>query len=292
MLAGSISLEFFPPKNLVSERALMTGAHALRRFAPRFQTVTFGAGGEGGESSSDWAVQLQKLNGIPTACHLALSQFNQAGLFEFAEELSLHGVSHIVLVRGDEGEKRDGSLAGFASVADAALELKLRFGFEISVSAYPEKHPKAQSFAADLDVLRKKQDAGADRAITQYFFENDLFYQFRDRAVAAGISMELVPGIMPISSFSAVQRFSEKCGASVPERFESLYESTGDDNAKKTNLSRSIIEEQVRNLAQNDVDSIHIYTLNRVDLAADAIRAFSAEFPSEQDGQFRPALVG
>ena len=292
MLAGSVSLEFFPPKNLVSERALMTGAHALRRFSPRFQTVTFGAGGEGGETSSDWAVQLQNLNQVPTACHLALAQFDQAGLFKFVEELTDHGVMHIVLIRGDDGSGRNEGLAGFASVADAVLELKLRFGVEISISAYPEVHPKAGSLSTDLDVLKAKQDAGADRAITQYFFDNDLFYKFRDQAAAAGVSLELIPGVMPISNYSAIKRFSEKCGASVPARFEALYAATGDDNAAKTDLSRSLLEDQVRDLAQNEVEGIHIYTLNRVDLTADAIRAFVAEFPSEEDGAFRPALVG
>ena len=292
MPAGSVSLEFFPPKNLVSERALMTGAHALRRFSPRFQTITFGAGGEGGETSSDWAIQLQKLNEVPTACHLALSQFNQKELFEFAEELSEHNVNHLVLVRGDVGSGRNDGLAGFASVADAVVELKLRFGFEVSVSAYPEKHPKAASLSADIDVLKQKQDAGADRAITQYFFENDLFYVFRDQAIAAGVTMELVPGIMPISNYSAIKRFSEQCGASVPQRFDALYEAAGEDNGAKSDVSRILVEEQVRGLAQNSVESVHIYTLNRVDLAADAIRAFQAEFPSEEDGEFQPALVG
>ncbi|MFK8035895.1 MAG: methylenetetrahydrofolate reductase [Hyphomicrobiales bacterium] len=291
-----VSIEYFPPSGLSAERALITGAHALRRFAPDYQTITFGAGGASSDSVRDvaleWSSQLQNLNEVPTACHLALCHFESSEvLFDFATNLKEEGIERLVVLRGDAQSSSGNGLAGHNSVADAVRALKKKFGFDISVAAYPEPHPKAQSSAADIQVLLDKQAAGANRAITQYFFDNELFYDFCDKARAAGVKMDIVPGIMPIANFEKIKEFSEKCGASVPERFEALFAKAGDDKAARSDVARELVETQVRDLARNGVDQLHIYSLNRVDLTADAIRAFQAEFEGGSVTKFVPAIA-
>lgn len=286
-----VSLEYFPPKGLSAERSLMTGAHALRRFAPAYQTVTFGAGGSETEGSFDWSVRLQGLNEIPTAAHIALCHFSREELIKFAEDLWEQGIQRLVVLRGDGGGDSSNDLAGFASVAEAVSALKQLYAFDISVASYPEVHPLAASPEADMRNLIAKQEAGADRTITQYFFDNEDFYRFRDAAEKQGFRREIVPGVTPIASFERIKVFSQKCGARIPEHFHTLFAEAGDDKAAQSAVSRRLIEEQVRDLAQNGVSSLHIYTLNRVDLTADAIRAFQGEFDQNLEA-FRPALVG
>ena len=290
----AVSVEYFPPKGLSGERALMTGAHALRRFDPAYQTITFGAGGSAAEGSLDWAIRLQKLNEVPTACHIALCHFDQDSLKEFADELWVNDIKRLVVLRGDGPLEGDNELKGIGSVAEGVRLLKKCHSFDVSVAAYPEIHPKAGSLTADLDALIAKQDAGANRAITQYFFTNDDFYRFRDLAVKHGFRKEVVPGIIPITNFGKIKEFSENCGATVPAHFEDMFAMAGDDKAKQTEVARAIVEGQVRDLAQNGVRSLHIYSLNRVDLTADAIRAFNGEFSREsgRDGDtFKTAVA-
>ena len=222
-----VSLEYFPPKGLSAERSLMTGAHALRRFSPAYQTVTFGAGGSETEGSFDWSIRLQGLNEVPTAAHIALCHFSREELIRFAEDLWEQGIERLVVLRGDAG----GDLAGFDSVAGAVAALKALYPFDISVAAYPEVHPKATSRKADISNLIAKQDAGADRAITQYFFDNEDYYRFRDEAEKQGFRREIVPGVIPIASFERIKVFSEKCGASIPNRFHDLFAEAGEDKA-------------------------------------------------------------
>lgn len=289
--SGRVSLEFYPPKGISAERALMTGAHVLRRFDPDYQTVTFGADGSAIEGSLDWPSRLQKLNDVPTAAHITLCQFeDQAGFLSHAETLWEQGIERLVVLRGD-CESGDG-LGGFASVAKAVEVLKARQDFDVSIAAYPEPHPKALSAGQDMDVLLAKQDAGADRAITQYFFNNADFYRFRDSAVLAGFEKDIVPGVIPIVNFDRIRRFSERCGASIPQEFAERFQKCGDDKAAHSDLAREIIAEQVSDLAKNGVDAIHVYTLNRVDLTADAIRAFKAHFDGKVSGDTKLALVG
>jgi len=285
----SVSLEYFPPKGVSGHRALMTGAYALRRFEPSFQTVTFGADGSATDGTFEIATKLQALNDVPTACHIALCRFDRYSLQNYADRLWEFGIERLVVLRGDAVEG-DG-LRDFPSVAEAVRLLKLRHPFEISVSAYPEVHPMAVSEDADIEVLLEKQAAGADRAITQYFFNNADFYRFRDRAEKVGLRIPLVPGVVPIANFERIKGFSKKCGSSVPDAFEELYAGCGDDRAKHTEVSRGIIERQVADLARNGVDAVHIYTLNRTDLTADAIRAFEAQFDGET-ARPKLAMVG
>ena len=275
---GSVSLEYFPPKGLSAERALQTAAHALRRFSPAFQTVTFGAGGSAIEGSLDWPSRLQNLNDIPTAAHITLCQFASRDAFlDHAERLWQLGIKRLVVLRGDAEGSSDG-LGEFESVAAAVASLKAMAPFDISVAAYPEIHPLAKDLNADIDVLLEKQEAGADRAVTQFFFDNEAFYGFRDRAAARGLTIDLVPGIMPIKDFAKVARFADQCGAKVSSNMRERFAACGDDRAKQTAVARDLVERQVVDLAANEVDSIHVYTLNRIDLTADAVRAFQGCF--------------
>ena len=289
---ATVSLEYFPPKGVSAERGLMTGAHALRRFQPAYQTVTFGADGAATEGSLEWSTNLAALTDIPTASHITLCRFDREGFLTHANALWERGIKRLVVLRGDVEEGQGDGLAGFSSVAEAVGALKKQHSWDVSVSAYPEPHPKAVSAARDLDVLLEKQSTGADRAITQYFFDNEDFYRFRDRAEKAGFRKPLVPGIIPIVNFERIKVFSERCGASVPAHFEDLFARAGDDRAVHTDVARQIVEKQVKDLARNGVEAIHIYTLNRVDLTADAIRAFYAEFDGMEDAGFLPALAG
>ncbi len=289
---AKVSLEYFPPKGVSAERSLMTGAHALRRFQPAYQTVTFGADGAATEGSLEWSSNLAGLTDIPTASHITLCRFDRDGFLAHADALWHRGIERLVVLRGDVEEGQGNGLAGYNSVAEAIADLKKHHPWDISVSAYPEPHPKAISAAADLDVLLAKQSAGADRAITQYFFNNEDFYRFRDRAEKAGFRKELVPGVIPIVNFERIKVFSKRCGASVPADFEGLFARAGDDKSLHTDVAREIVQKQVRDLARNGVDAIHIYTLNRVDLTADAIRAFYAEFDGMEEADFLPRLVG
>ena len=285
---AQVSIEYFPPRNLSSERALLTGAHALRRFEPSCQTITFGADGSGTEGSLDWSVRLQSLNNIPTACHLAMCRFDHESLAEHAHQLWNNDIKSLVVIRGDQPEGQE--IANSPSVVEGIEILKSLYPFDISVSAYPETHPKAVSASADLQALIAKQKAGADRAITQYFFDNELYYRFVKQARAAGFRKPIVPGIMPIANFEKIIGFSEKCGASIPDYFHPLFAGAGDDKKAQSDVARQLVEEQVRDLAQSGVDAIHIYSLNRVDLTADAIRAFYESFEDEFDQL--PALAG
>ncbi|MFD0917698.1 methylenetetrahydrofolate reductase [Pseudahrensia aquimaris] len=269
-----VSLEYFPPKSISAERALMTAAHALARFKPAYQTVTFGAGGSDVSDSLDWPSRLQNLNEVPTAAHLSLSRFQgRDAVLSHADHLWQRGVRRLVVIRGDG----DGVLVGFQSVAHAVRVLKGLHPFDISISAYPEVHPLAGSDASDLDVLLAKQEAGADWAITQFFFDNEDFYAFRDRAERAGFYREIVPGIMPITNFEKIARFAEQCGAAIPQTMRERFAACGDDRENHTILARELVSEQVADLARNGVEAIHVYTMNRIDLAADTIRAFQGE---------------
>lgn len=282
--AAHFSLEYFPPKSVSAERALMTGAHALRHFEPAFQTVTFGADGSALDGSLDWPHRLQGLNDVPTASHITLRRFSTREAFSHhVEALWEQGIRHLVVLRGDEAPGENGE-GWYSDVADGIRTARQAHDFEISVAAYPEVHPLAGSATADLNVLRDKQAAGASRAITQFFFDNDDFYRFRDRARTAGVTIELVPGIMPIVNFQRICGFAKQCGAQVPERLTKAFSACRDDRSMHSDVARRLVQRQVADLAANDVDAIHIYTMNRIDLTADAIRAFQAARPVAEDG--------
>jgi methylenetetrahydrofolate reductase (NADPH) len=265
-----VSFEFFPPKTERMGEVLWDSISTLSPLCPRFVSVTYGAGGTTRERTHATVERIVRETGIPAAAHLTCVDASRAEIEEIAQAYWEIGVRHIVALRGDPptaGAKFTPRADGYASAADLVAGLKAVAPFEISVGAYPETHPEAASAAADLDNLKRKIDAGADRAITQFFFEPETFLRFRDDAVAAGITAELVPGIMPVSNFAAVQRMSGMTGTRVPPWLAHLFEGLDELPAARQLVAATAAAELCRRLYAGGVRDFHFYTLNRAELS-------------------------
>ncbi len=271
-LAGDIdvSFEFFPPKTEKMADTLWQSVETLGPLAPRFVSVTYGAGGSTRERTHQQVVRIQNEAGIPAAAHLTCVNATREEVDAVARHYWEEGIRHIVALRGDppEGHERyTPHPGGYENAADLIGGLKKVADFEISVAAYPEVHPDSPDAVADLDNLKRKFDAGATRAITQFFFEPESFFSFRDRAAAAGITGEIVPGIMPVLSFAAVQRMSGLCGTAIPHWMEGLFEGLDERPAARQLVSATIAAELCRRLYAGGVRQFHFYTLNRAELS-------------------------
>lgn len=265
-----VSFEFFPPKTEKMAETLWDAVGTLAPLGPRFVSVTYGAGGSTRERTHATVERIVKETRIPAAAHLTCVEASRAEIEEVARAYWEIGVRHIVALRGDpptQGAKFEARSDGYASAADLVAGLKAIAPFEISVGAYPETHPEAADAAADLDNLKRKIDAGADRAITQFFFEPDTFFRFRDAAAAAGIDTEIVPGIMPVSNFAAVQRMSGMTGTAVPDWLARLFQGLDDLPAARQLVAATVAAEMCRRLYAGDVRQFHFYTLNRAELS-------------------------
>ena len=265
-----VSFEFFPPKTERMGEILWESIATLAPLGPRFVSVTYGAGGTTRERTHATVERIVRETSIPAAAHLTCVDASRAEIEEIAREYWNIGVRHIVALRGDPpqaGAKFVARPDGYASAADLVAGLKAVAPFEISVGAYPETHPEAASAEADLDNLKRKIDAGADRAITQFFFEPDTFFRFRDAAAAAGIDAEIVPGIMPVSNFAAVQRMSGMTGSAVPAWLAHLFEGLDDLPAARQLVAATVAAEMCRRLYAGGVRQFHFYTLNRAELS-------------------------
>ena len=265
-----VSFEFFPPKTERMGEILWDSIATLAPLKPRFVSVTYGAGGTTRERTHATVERIVRETSIPAAAHLTCVDASRAEIEEIARAYWEIGVRHIVALRGDPpvaGAKFTPRADGYASAADLVAGLKKVAPFEISVGAYPETHPEAASAEADLDNLKRKIDAGADRAITQFFFEPDTFLRFRDAAAAAGITAELVPGIMPVSNFGAVQRMSGMTGTAVPAWLAHLFEGLDDLPAARQLVAATVSAELCRRLYAGGVRQFHFYTLNRAELS-------------------------
>ncbi len=263
-----LSFEFFPPRNAALEAQLWSCIRRLERLAPRFVSVTYGAGGTTQTRTHATVARIVQETTLTPAAHLTCIGASRAEIDAIARQYWAAGVRHIVALRGDPppGEPYPPHAEGYAYAADLVAGLRRIAPFEISVAAYPETHPQAPSPEADLDNLKRKLDAGATRAITQYFFETDTYLRFLDRALAAGLTAPIVPGIMPVSNYAQAARFSALCGASVPAWLGHLFAGTEDDPELRRIVGAVIAAEQVRLLQANGVDEFHFYTLNRPDL--------------------------
>jgi methylenetetrahydrofolate reductase (NADPH) len=269
MPVPKLSFEFFPPKNEKLEQDLWTCIRRLEPLAPRFVSVTYGAGGSTRARTHDTVARLARETSLTPAAHLTCVGATREEVDEVAREYLAAGVRHIVALRGDPpagAAKYEPHPGGYAQAEDLVRGLRRIGDFDISVGAYPETHPAALSADADLDFLKRKIDAGANRAITQYFFDTDVYLRFLDRCHAAGITLPIVPGILPVSNFTQVKRFSAMCGASVPEWLETLFEGLEEDESTRRMVAATVAAEQVRLLQANGVDEFHFYTLNRPDL--------------------------
>jgi methylenetetrahydrofolate reductase (NADPH) len=265
-----ISFEFFPPKTEKMEETLWESIETLGPLGPRFVSVTYGAGGSTRERTHNTVARIARETGIPAAAHLTCVEATREEIDQVAEEYWAAGVRHIVALRGDPpraGEKYQTHPGGYENAAALVAGLRKLHPFEISVAAYPECHPDSGSATVDLDNLKRKIDAGANRAITQFFFEPETFFRFRDDCVKAGIDAEIVPGIMPVMSFAAVVKMSAMCGTAVPGWMERLFEGLDDHPAARQLVSATLAAELCRKLYAGGVRQFHFYTLNRAELS-------------------------
>ncbi len=266
----AVSFEFFPPKTEKMASTLWESVATLAPLEPRFVSVTYGAGGSTRERTHEQVVRIQNEAGIPAAAHLTCVNATREEVDEVARHYWDEGIRHIVALRGDPPDGAPHYAphpGGYANAADLIAGLKKVADFEISVAAYPEVHPDSPDAQADIDNLKAKFDAGADRAITQFFFDPECFFRFRDKVVAAGIEAEIVPGIMPVMSFAAVQRMSGLCGTAIPSWMEGLFEGLDERPAARQLVSATIAAELCRKLYAGGVREFHFYTLNRAELS-------------------------
>jgi methylenetetrahydrofolate reductase (NADPH) len=264
----ALSFEFFPPRTEVLEQQLWACINRLAPLVPRIVSVTYGAGGSTRERTHATVARLVRETNLVPAAHLTCVGATRQEVDDVARQYWAAGVRHVVALRGDAppGTAYEPHPGGYAFAADLVAGLNRVAGFEISVAAYPEVHPAASSPVADLENLKRKLDAGATRAITQYFFETSTYLRFIDLCLAAGITAPIVPGIMPVSNFAQATRVSAMCGASVPAWMGQLFEGIDDDPEARRMVAMVIAAEQVRLLQANGVDEFHFYTLNRPDL--------------------------
>jgi methylenetetrahydrofolate reductase (NADPH) len=265
-----ISFEFFPPKTEKMEEQLWASVETLAPLGPRFVSVTYGAGGSTRERTHNTVARIVRDTTIPAAAHLTCVEASRADIDEIVDAYWEAGVRHIVALRGDspsQGARFEARPDGYASAAELVEGLRGRHPFEISVSAYPETHPEATTAQADLDNFRRKLDAGAVRGITQFFFEPDTFFRFRDACAAQGIDAEIVPGIMPVSNFAAIQRMSAMTGTAVPPWMARLFDGLDDHPQARQLVAATVAAELCRRLYAGGVRNFHFYTLNRAELA-------------------------
>lgn len=266
----SISFEFFPPKTPAMEETLWQSIQTLEPLSPRFVSVTYGAGGSTRERTHATVGRIVRETSLAPAAHLTCVNASRSEIAEIAREYWDAGVRHIVALRGDPpvaGETFTAHPEGYANAAELAEGLLRIAPFELSVAAYPENHPQALSADADLQFLKRKFDAGATRAISQFFFESETFVRFRDRAAAAGITGEIVPGILPVTNVAQTRKMAAMCGTVIPPWMDRLFEGLDNHPASRQLVAATITAELCRRLYAEGVRHFHFYTLNRAELA-------------------------
>ena len=268
--APRVSFEFFPPKTPEMEERLWDVIKRLEPLGPRFVSVTYGAGGSTRERTHATVRRIRTETALEPAAHLTCVAATRDEIDTVARDYWEAGIRHIVALRGDPpgglGSDYAPHPGGYPYAADLVAGLKRVADFEISVAAYPETHPSARSPGHDLDNLKAKLDAGANRAITQFFFDVDLYLRFRDRAHAAGIRVPIVPGILPVTNFAQLKRMAGGCGAAIPGWMAAHFDGLDDDPDTRRLVAASLAAEQCRRLHANGVHEFHFYTLNRADL--------------------------
>ncbi len=265
----AVSFEFFPPRTEKMEATLWESIQTLAPLGPRFVSVTYGAGGSTRERTHATVARIVRETGLTPAAHLTCVDATREEIDAVARAYWEAGVRHIVALRGDPpepGARFVSPADGYADAADLVAGLKRIAPFDISVAAYPECHPDSPTRAADLDNLKRKIDAGADRAITQFFFSAECFLRFRDDAAAAGIDAEIVPGILPVSNVAQTRKFAGLCGAAIPPWMDRLFEGLDDLPDARKLVAATVAAELCAQLYAGGVRNFHFYTLNRAEL--------------------------
>lgn len=266
---SAVSFEFFPPRTPEMETQLWNAIRRLAPLRPRFVSVTYGAGGSTRDRTHATVKRIIDETALKPAAHLTCVGASREAVDGVVRDYREAGVRHIVALRGDMpelGARYCAHAEGYQTTAELVRGIRSIAAFEISVSAYPEKHPDSPSFEWDLDMLKAKIDAGASRAITQFAFETAVYTRFRDRAKRAGIDIPIVPGLMPTTNFRGIARMAKRCGASVPAWLNTLYERLDDDPESRKLVASAVLVEQVRELKAEGFDQFHFYTLNQAEL--------------------------
>lgn len=265
----SVSFEFFPPNTEAMELTLWQSIERLSSLGPRFVSVTYGADGSTRERTHAAVARIIDETTLTPAPHLTCIDASRHEIDDIAREYWDMGVRHLVALRGDV-PKGSGDYSpaadGYAYASDLVEGLKKVADFDVSVAAYPEVHPEAPNASVDLDNLKRKMDAGASRAITQFFFDTDVFLRFRDSCAKAGIASAIVPGILPITRFPQMERFADMCGTTIPEALRQRFDGLDDDAETRQMIAASVAIEQVRHLESEGIKDFHFYTLNRSEL--------------------------
>jgi methylenetetrahydrofolate reductase (NADPH) len=279
-----VSFEFFPPKSEAMAETLWSSIQTLAPLNPRFVSVTYGAGGSTRERTHATVERILEETPLTPAAHLTCVSASREEVDEVAREYWQLGVRNIVALRGDPpepGTRYKPHPDGYKDAVALVAGLKQVAPFDISVAAYPEMHPDSSSRTFDIDNLKRKVDAGADRAITQFFFSADCFFRFRDEAAAAGLDVEIVPGILPVSNVATTRRFAQTCGARIPEWLDSLFEGLDDLPSARQLIAATVAAELCGQLYAGGVRHFHFYTLNRAELSYAICHLLGVRAPRE-----------
>ena len=265
----NVSFEFFPPKNDEAINSLWLNIRRLEPLKPRFISVTYGAGGSTRENTHDLVKQIKKDTNLEPAAHLTCIESTKAEIEKIASDYWDAGVRHIVAFRGDSPKIKDKSdiVVDFRVATDLINFLKERFDFDITVSAYPEIHPDSNSIEQEYDILKKKVDLGASKAITQFFFDVEYYFKFIDGAVKRGINIPIIPGILPVTNCKRTIEFANKMNCKVPDQLIEMFKGLDSDQETRKLVAASVVHDQCRRLIEGGINDFHFYTLNRADLS-------------------------
>ena len=265
------SFEFFPPKSPEADQALWATIRRIEPLDPAFVSVTYGAGGTTRERTLDTVTRLCRETSLKPAAHFTCVGASKSESDAILDDFMAAGVRHIVALRGDPqggiGTRYEPHPAGYAQTSDLVAAIRAKGDIEVSVSAYPEKHPESATFDSDLDALKAKIDAGATRAITQFFFDNDVYFRYLDKVRAKGITIPIVPGILPVENFAQTAQFASKAGARIPDWFARRFDGLEQDRETRRLVAAAVAAEQVFDLLDQGIFDFHFYTMNRADLA-------------------------
>lgn len=281
----AVSFEFFPPQTADMDDALWRAVKRLEPIGPRFVSVTYGAGGSTRERTHSTLQRILAETSLTPAAHLTCVGAARADVDEVVRDYAATGIRHIVALRGDPpsgvGARYEPHPGGYANAAELVGGIRRIAEFEISVAAYPEKHPESATLEVDIAMLQAKIDAGATRAITQFFFDNSAYFRFLDKVRARGIDIPIVPGLLPISDIARVQRFASRCGAQVSPQLAARFEGLEDQETRLL-VGAAVAAEQVSALADQGVDEFHFYTLNRAELVYAVCRLLGLGCPGDK----------